>query len=160
MKVALRILAGIAVLLAVFACAVILFTFTPLSSTGPGQAFQGLMGQGQNAATNAALDATGLKTQADEALRGNAADIAAATGMSEEQVDQAIDELDIENWQVISLPADAQPAGTQEVSYGGVSATLTTYADPSYVTLETHGQTFTLSVPESAQQYLPFLGYL
>ena len=48
------------------------------------------------AATNAAIDATGLKDKAKSALEDNKANIAAATGLSESQVDQAIDELSID----------------------------------------------------------------
>ena len=160
MKVVLKGIAVLAGLLALLACAIVLFTFTPLSSMPAGQAFQGIMGVGQNAATNAALDASGIKTQADDMLRDNAAAIAAQTGMSEAQVNRAIDELNIESWSVTTLPADAQPTATQSISYGGVTAQLTTYSDPSYITLEASGQSFTLAVPQSAQDYLSLLDYL
>lgn len=80
--------------------------------------------------------------------------------MSEEQVNQAIDNLDINNWSVTSLPNDAKETGTQAVNYGGISAEVTTYEDPSYITVSAEGQTFTLEVPNSAQDYLSLLGYL
>ena len=160
MKYVLRFLIGLVVLLAAAACAIVLLTFTPLSSTPVGQAFQGMIGVGQNAATNAAIDASGIKSQAEDALRENASSIAAETGMSEAEVNQAIDELNIQDWAVTSLPDDAQATGTQNVSYGGVNAQITTYTDPSYISVQAQGQTFTLSVPQSAQQYLPLLGYL
>ena len=50
--------------------------------------------------------------------------------------------------------------GTQAVNYGGISAEVTTYEDPSYITVSAEGQTFTLEVPNSAQDYLSLLGYL
>lgn len=160
MKVMLRLLGGIAALLAILACVIVLFTFTPLSSSPLGQSVQGLLGFGTNAATNAAIDASGIKTKAEDALYSNVADIAAQTGMSESQVNQAIDSLDIENWSVTSLPSDVEETGSQSISYGGVSAEVTTYDDPSYISVTAEGQTFTLEVPESAQEYMSLLGYL
>ena len=160
MKVMLRLLGGIAALLAILACVIVLFTFTPLSSSPLGQSVQGMLGCGTNAVTNAAIDASGIKTKAEDALYSNAADIAAQTGMSESQVNQAIDSLDIENWSITSLPSDVEATGSQSVSYGGVSAEVTTYDDPSYISVTAEGQTFTLEVPESAQEYMSLLGYL
>ena len=45
-------------------------------------------------------------------------------------------------------------------SYSGTDATITTYDDPSVVTVTAMGQDITLAVPDSAQSYLPFLSYL
>jgi len=159
-NVVLKLLGGIAALLAIFACVVVLFTFTPLSSTPVGQSVHEMLGFGTNAATNAALDASGLKSKAEDTLYANAGDIAAQTGMSEEQVNQAIDKLDIESWSVTSLPSDVKETGSQKVNYGGVSAEVITYDNPSYLTVSAEGQTFTLAVPDSAQEYVPLLGYL
>lgn len=111
-------------------------------------------------ATNALLDASGVKGDIDGALRDNADAIARATGMSESQVMAVIDELDISSWSATSLPADAEATGSFETSYRGAAATLTTYADPSYVTVDTYGQRVTLAVPASAQDYLSYLAYL
>ncbi len=111
-------------------------------------------------ATNALIDASGVKGDIDGALRDNADAIARATGMSESQVMAAIDELDISSWSATSLPADAEATGSFETSYRGAAATLTTYADPSYVTVDTYGQRVTLAVPASAQDYLSYLAYL
>lgn len=160
MKYVLRILAALAIILSLSAVTVLVFTLTPLSATPPGQAIQEMLGAGQNAATNAALDASGVKTKAEDALRDNASAIAAETGMSEAAVNQAIDELNIEDWQVVSLPKDAQATGTQNVTYGGISAEVITYSDPSYISVKAQGQTFTLAVPDSAQQYASLIGYL
>ncbi len=114
----------------------------------------------KNAAANAALDASGIKEKAQAALEGNAERIAAATGMSTAQVNEAIANLDIESWRATTLPADALPAGTSNISYGGTDATITTYDDPSVVTVNAYGQNLTLEVPASAQQYLGYLEYL
>lgn len=111
-------------------------------------------------ATNALIDASGVKGDIDGALRDNADAIARATGMSESQVLAAIDELDISSWSATSLPADTEATGSFETSYRGAAATLTTYADPSYVTVDAYGQRVTLAVPASAQDYLSYLAYL
>ena len=120
----------------------------------------GLFEQGKNAAANAALDATGLKSKAKAALEGNRDKIAAATGMSDAEVDAAIAALDIDSWEVTSLPDGATETGSSSISYGGTDATVTTYDDPGVVTVNAMGQDVTLAVPDSAQDYLPFLGYL
>ena len=114
----------------------------------------------KNGAANAAIDALGVKDRVQEALDQNKGAIAAATGLSADQVDQAIDNLDVQGWTAATLPSDAVETGTYQGSYAGVDGTLTTYDNPGYVTVEAYGQTDTLAVPESAQQYLPLLGYL
>ena len=140
---------GIAVLLGIFSAAwTLALNGTPLEDAiGTGIA-------------NAALDASGVKSNIDEALRSNVESIAAATGLSNEQVETAIDELAIESWSATTLPERASVSGTFFTSYRGASATVTTYADPSYITVEAYGQDLTLAVPESAQQYLSLLAYL
>lgn len=122
--------------------------------------FAGLWENGKNAAANAALDVSGLKSRAAEALENNRDRIAEATGLPAEQVDAAIGALDIESWEVTSLPADASKTGSANISYGGTDATITTYDDPGVVTVNALGQEITLAVPESAQDYLGYLGYL
>ena len=140
---------GIAVLLGIFSAAWMLaLNGTPLEDAiGIGIA-------------NAALDASGVKSSIDEALRSNVERIAAATGLSNDQVETAIDELAIESWSATTLPEGVSVSGTFSTSYQGASATVTTYADPSYITVEAYGQDLTLAVPESAQQYLSLLAYL
>ena len=112
------------------------------------------------AAANAAIDATGLKDKARSALEGSKASIAAATGLSESQVDQAIEQLDIDGWQAASLPSTATATGTIDGNALGINGTVTTYDDPGYVSVEVYGQPVTLAVPESAQAYLPYLAYV
>ena len=171
----------------IFAFILLVGVFGILPQLGLGNPFAnfenplaGLFEQGKNTAANAALDASGLKSKANEALKSNRDRIAEVTGLSRSQVDDAIDALDIESWEVTSLPAsasktgstdienwevttlpdDASPTGSANVTYGGTDATITTYDDPSVVTVEALGQDITLAVPDSAQSYLPFLGYL
>lgn len=152
-------------LIAAFILVIAVFGILPqLGMKGPFENFQsplaGLFEGGKNAAANAALDVSGLKSKAESALRGNADRIAEATGMSSSQVDAAIDTLDIQSWEVTSLPEGAEKTGSANVSYSGTDATITTYDDPSVVTVTAMGQDITLAVPDSAQTYLPFLGYL
>ena len=108
------------------------------SGTGSGPASD-LANDAKAAAANAAIDATGL---------------------SESQVDQAIEQLDIDGWQAASLPSTATATGTIDGNALGINGTVTTYDDPGYVSVEVYGQTVTLAVPESAQAYLPYLAYV
>lgn len=154
----------------ILAFIVIVAVFGILPQLGVGSPFAGLgnlenplaslMEGGKNAAANAALDATGLKSKAKAALENNRDKIAAATGMSDAEVDAAIAGLDIDSWEVTSLPEGATETGSSSISYGGTDATITTYDDPNVVTVDAYGQKVTLAVPDSAQGYLPYLGYL
>ena len=109
---------------------------------------------------NQALDNLGIKSKIDSTLRNNEEAIANYTGMSESQVDDMIDNLDIQDWNATQLPSNATVANTYNGNYGGTEATITTYDDPSYVTVCANDQNITLSVPESAQSYLSYLKYL
>ena len=125
----------------IFAFILLVGVFGILPQLGLGNPFAnfenplaGLFEQGKNTAANAALDASGLKSKANEALKSNRDRIAEVTGASK--------------------------TGSTDISYGGTDATITTYDDPSVVTVNAMGQDVTLAVPDSAQSYLPFLGYL
>lgn len=109
---------------------------------------------------NQALDNLGIKSKIDSTLRNNEEAIANYTGMSESQVDDMIDNLDIQDWNATQLPSNATVANTYNGNYGGTEATITTYDNPSYVTVCANDQNITLSVPESAQSYLSYLQYL
>ena len=128
---------------------------TPLAST-----LQQLGGGAGATAANVALDASGIKGKIDSELRSHAGDIAAATGLSEGQVEDIINQIDISSWSVTTLPADATVAGSFQTSYQGTNVTVTTYTDPSYVSISPWGQTITLAVPESSQNYVSYLSYL
>ena len=110
------------------------------------------------AATNAAIDASGLKDKVKDALNGRVDDIAAATGLSSSQVESAIDDLAIDDWKAVALPSEAVATGTFDGAAIGVDGTITTYEDPGYMTVKAYGQDVTLEVPASAQQYLSLLG--
>ena len=113
-----------------------------------------------NKAANTALDASGVKGKADAMLRSNAGRIAEKTGMPVSVVNSAIDSLDIPSWQVTTLPSDATATGSSTMTYDGVTATVTTYDDPSVVTIDTGAGAVTMEVPPSAQGYMGYLGYL
>lgn len=112
---------------------------------------------GKVAATNAAIDASGVKAKAQETLEDNSSVIASRTGLPLSVVDNAIEALDIESWQVAAKPSDAVEKKTVDLEYGGTQATVTTYTDPSIVTVQMYGQAVTLAVPESSQPYLAYL---
>lgn len=109
------------------------------------------------AATNAAIDATGIKSTAQQALEDNASVIASRTGLPLTVVENAIESLDIESWSVTTLPAGSQPLGTTDIDYNGIAATVTTYTDPSVVTVDMYGQAVTLAVPEGSRPYVRYL---
>ena len=113
-----------------------------------------LAGNAKAAVTNAALDVADVKGKVNSAIDQNKDSIASATGMTAEEVDDALDQLDIDSWQATPLPAEARETGTFSGSYAGVDGSITTYEDPGYVTVEAYGQTVTLEVPASAQEYL------
>ena len=133
---------------------------SPLADTPVGQWVAGLTSGVGNAGANALLDASGVKGKVDAALRGSAGAIASATGLSESQVNAAIDQLAIESWEVATLPADATASGSFSTTYNGTAATVTTYDDPGYATVTVGGRDVTLAVPQSAQGYLGYLAYL
>lgn len=122
--------------------------------------FDTLINDATNSATNAAIDATGLKSQLENTLYENVDNIAALTGLSTSEATSAIESLDIESWTATTLPSDATETGTVSGEYEGIEGTITTYDSSEYVTVETLGQKITLAVPESAQEYLPLLSYL
>ena len=103
-------------------------------------------------AMNSAIDASGIKDAVSDALLAHTWDIANATGISSSQVQTCIENLDIKDWQVADLPANAVSG-----SAAGVPATLTTYNTPGYVTVSAYGQSIDLAVPAAAQQYLPLI---
>lgn len=114
----------------------------------------------KNGTLNAIIDASGIKGKIDSELRSRGGEIAEQVGIPQSTVDSFVDGLAIEDWQVTSLPSTATETGTYSVDADGTPAQITTYDDPSVVTINAYGQSVTMEVPESAQSYLPFLGYL
>lgn len=115
---------------------------------------------GKNAGINAVLDATGVKDSINDYLYSNAGSIASQVGMSEDEVDNTISNLDIPSWKAASLPDGATESASRSVSYEGNDVQITTYQDCPYVTVSAMGQDLTLSVPESAQSSLYLLDYV
>ncbi len=109
------------------------------------------------AATNAAMDAVDVKGQIKSTIDQNTNAIASATGLTVEQVNEAVANMDIDSWQAVALPDNIAKTGSIDASSFGVDGTIVTYDNPAYITLEAYGQNVTLSVPESAQTYLPYL---
>ena len=109
------------------------------------------------AATNAAMDAVDVKGQIKSTIDQHTDAIASATGLTVEQVNEAGANMDIDSWQAVALPDSVTKTGSIDASSFGVDGTIVTYDDPAYITLEAYGQNVTLSVPESAQAYLPYL---
>lgn len=139
---------------------VVLFGGIIMASNGIENPISTAADSAKNSAVNAAIDSSGIKAKAESALRGNVDKIASATGLPASTVNAMIDDLDIDSWEATSLPSDATATGTTNVSYDGVSATVTTYDDPSVVTIDTGAGAVTMSVPSSAQGYIDYLGYL
>ena len=118
------------------------------------------VGEIANGALNTVIDASGVKGRIDSLLREKAGSFANQLGVPESVAEGIVDSLAIEDWQVTSLPADAAETSTSTIQAENVSATVTTYEDPSYITVEAYGVSLTMSVPESAQLYTPYLQYL
>ncbi|MEG1623767.1 MAG: hypothetical protein RR300_02745 [Raoultibacter sp.] len=108
-------------------------------------------------AVNLVIESGDLKSKVESALDENSSAIAAATGLSAPEVDAAIANLDIGQWKATILPEDVVATKTIDNSYAGIEASITTYDNPSYITVNSFGQTITLQIPESAQ---PLIGNL
>lgn len=130
-------------------------------------AFLGSQGNGDdplssvlNSSLNAAIDSSGAKDKIESALYDNVDTIAKKTGLKKSQVKKKIENLDISNWKATNLPSDAKEKGTETINYNGSPTKVTTYDDPSIVTIDTNGVAVTFEVPESAQGSLDYLKYL
>ncbi|MEG0026793.1 MAG: hypothetical protein RR955_01340 [Raoultibacter sp.] len=111
-------------------------------------------------AANVVIESGDLKGKITATLDEYRPAIAAATGMSEPEVDAAIADLDIAHWEATPLPNDVVVTDTYSSTYAGVDASITTYDNPNYLTVNAYGQTITMRVPESAQPSIGSLGYL
>lgn len=143
-----------ALLLVVLACCAFFLLPQVLGKNHPVTA---IIDDSKIALTNSTIDATGIKARAQEALEANSERIAEATGLPLATVNEAIEALDIESWQVTALPRGVVETGTMNVDYGGITADVTTYDDPSVVTVDAYGQSVTLAVPEDSQPYVRYL---
>lgn len=154
-----RVFAGLVALAVVGVAAVSLIAAADgtQSAGASGQTSSNIVSKAKTAVANTVLDATGVKSTAQDALISRAGDIAAATGLATSQVRSTIESLDLPSWSATELPADAQVSCTVDGTYAGVDATLTLYTDPSYVTVTAAGKSLTLAVPADAQTWLPML---
>lgn len=156
----LRIVASSAVILMVIAALVVVFAPHGTSpSASAADTLTSALSNAKNEAINTAIDNSGAKTAVENALLAYSEDISKQTGLADGQVQQMIRDMDIQSWEVATLPTDACENNSISGSYAGVNATITTYDDPNYVTVNAYGQDVTLSVPNGAQKYLPLLKY-
>ncbi len=146
---------GITTVALIAAAVVCAFALTPTQHTQASSA--SIVDKAKTTAVNQMIDASGVKEAVRDALLSHAHDIAGATGISTSQVQTVINDLDIDDWQAITLPESAVEDITISGTAAGVPATLTTYDDPGYVSVTAYGQTIDLAVPASAQQYLPLI---
>ena len=151
--------AKVLLIAAIVWAAIMAFVLVPWHSSPTGEHIS-LIESARNSAANSAVDASGIKSRINDSLQSNANAIAEASGLSANQVQQGISDLDVEDWTVVSLPNDAQVSGTYHISRGGTDATITTYENPSYITVEAYGQNLTFLLPDTAQDYTSYLGYL
>ena len=111
-------------------------------------------------AINTLIDKTGIKQRMENELYAKAEKFAEDTGVPIGLVDEAVSMLDITNWEAITLPDDAVENGSVSADIDGQHYELTTYDDPSYVTVAAFGQVITFEVPESAQTFTRYGPYL
>ena len=109
------------------------------------------------AATNAAIDVSGIKGRISDTLESYKDDFIASTGVPESVADAIIEDIAIDDWQAAILPENVYEIDTIDGTPYGIEGTITTYDDPGYITVNTYGQNITLAIPESAQDYLPYL---
>ncbi len=107
--------------------------------------------------TNAVINMSGAKGTAVDTLLSNLGTISDLTGLSQADCAQIIYGLDIESWEVSTLPSAAEASGSISGEYAGIDGTITYYDDPSYITVNAYGQNITMKVSSSAENYLPYL---
>ena len=114
----------------------------------------------QTQATNAILNSGVVNSQIENAIRSHESAIAEQLGISTEQVDAIVDDLDISDWQAVEKPSGLTESDNLSFDYEGMSVDATLYDDSEYVTVNVDGQEATLQVPESAQKYLSLISVL
>lgn len=149
-----------ALLIVIAAAAIVIGSGIVLANNGVENPVSDAVEDATYGAANSALEASGIKAQINKALHENADVIANKTGLPAPMVTSMIDGLDIESWKVAPLPKDAKITGTADIDYGGYSGEITTYDDPSVITVTTDMGSVTLEVPEKAQGYVKYLGQL
>ncbi len=112
------------------------------------------------AATNAIIDSSGIKDRVESELYAHVNEISAYTGLPAEAIEEGISTLAIKEWKAVEKPAGASETGNYSIGTDDTQVGVTTYDDPSVVTLQAYGQEITLSIPDSVQQYSSYLSYL
>lgn len=120
----------------------------------------GSLDEARAEAINTLADKSGFKTELETTLRTQGRELAQEYGMPAELADQVVDSLAIQDWKAVVLPSDAVETETFTIPVEGTPVEITTYEDVSIVTIGAYGQNVTLSVPESAQYYIPYATYL
>ena len=123
---------------------------------GIGNPFSGA----QTAATNAVIDASGVKDRVDNELHARAQQVSEEYGIPIELLNKGIDDLAIQDWQAVEKPEGAVETGSYQVDAGGTPIGITTYDDTSIVGVNAYGVETTLSVPESARPYASLIPLL
>ena len=111
-------------------------------------------------AINTLLDKTGIKARLERELYAYADKIARETGVPVELINKAIETLDVQHWEVATLPDDVTETGSLSTEYQGHKLKVITYDDPNYVTFEALGQSVTFDVPTSAEAYSTLVPYV
>jgi hypothetical protein len=113
----------------------------------------------QVSTTNALIDQLGIKDRIEDELYSHVDEISGYTGIPTYLVEQGIETLNIQDWEVVEKPSasEAVETGTYSLDVDGTPVEVTTYEDAGVVTVEAYGQEMTFAVPESAQDYLYLL---
>lgn len=147
-----HVLIGLLTILGLLSC---IWTFL-LRPNAPHSIFNETIGP----VANALFSASNIKENIDGQLRQHVTEISIATNMDEASVTQAINDLDIPHWEIVALPHGITATSNFDIAYQGINATITTYNNPCYLTLDAYGQALTFEVPPTAQSYAAFLSYL
>ena len=137
------------ILVAAGACAALFFlgSNSPLESARAG-------------AINTLLEQTQLKQRLEDELYMRADRFAEDTGVPVEIVNALIETLDVTHWEATTLPQGVSQTSKIDTEVAGQQLSITSYGDPSYVTLGAYGQEVTFDVPESAETLSAALPYV
>ena len=113
----------------------------------------------RSAAINEILDRSGAKERLEAEMYAHADAVAESAGIPVELVNSGIEMLNVTEWEAVDLPADAEETATFRTKYRDQQVTLTTYNDPSLVSLEVWNQSVCFKVPESTQTFTMLAPY-
>jgi type II secretory pathway pseudopilin PulG len=104
-------------------------------------------------ATVAIMNSAGVAEHIENAVVDNKKAIADHLGVSVDEVDAMVQDLDIGSWQAVDVPEGVETSREVGLEYEGTPVKATFYDDPSYVTLDAGGQNVTFRIPDSAQGF-------